>query len=310
MRRSTAWLVLSLPLALWVGPALAEDPGTTVVPKTPAATGAPPPQGAPQQQPSVQPAPVETPPSAIGEPKDQLRPAQDEASPADASAAPANSAPPPADAATQPAELNPNPKDEGAGWDAAIEAAPAPTPLIGEQQAQAVQRINAYFNGITNLQGHFEQVDTQGKHTAGRFYVQRPGKLRFDYAPPSALRVVADGHFLAIEDSDLKTVEKYPLESTPFRLLLGDAVDLARDARIVGVEQQEGMLAIALEDKTGDAAGQIKLLFDTSSDLQLKQWVITDAQGLATKVTLDNVVPGRKVAADFFTSTETFQPFR
>jgi outer membrane lipoprotein-sorting protein len=319
MRRSTAWLVLSLPLALWVGPALAEDPGTTVVPKTPApaATGAPPPQGAPQQPPSVQPAPVETPPSAIGEPKDQLRPAQDEAPPADASAAPANSVPPPpdavpppADAATQPAELNPNPKDEGAGWDAAIEAAPAPTPLIGEQQAQAVQRINAYFNGITNLQGHFEQVDAQGKRTAGRFYVQRPGKLRFDYAPPSALRVVADGHFLAIEDSDLKTVEKYPLESTPFRLLLGDAVDLARDARIVGVEQQEGMLAIALEDKTGDAAGQIKLLFDTSSDLQLKQWVITDAQGLATKVTLDNVVPGRKVAADFFTSTETFQPFR
>jgi outer membrane lipoprotein-sorting protein len=310
MRRSTAWLVLSLPLALWVGPALAEDPGTTVVPKTPAATGAPPPQGAPQQPPSVQPAPVETPPSAIGEPKDQLRPAQDEAPPADASAAPANSVPPPPDAATQPAELNPNPKDEGAGWDAAIEAAPAPTPLIGEQQAQAIQRINAYFNGMTNLQGHFEQVDAQGKHTAGRFYVQRPGKLRFDYAPPSALRVVADGHFLAIEDSDLKTVEKYPLESTPFRLLLGDAVDLARDARIVGVEQQEGTLAIALEDKTGDAAGQIKLLFDTSSDLQLKQWVITDAQGLATKVTLDNVVPGRKVAADFFTSTETFQPFR
>jgi outer membrane lipoprotein-sorting protein len=306
MRRSTAWLVLSLPLALWVGPALAEDPGTTVVPKTPAATGALPPQGAPQQPPSVQPAPVETPPSAIGEPKDQLRPAQDlqdEAPPAAASAAPA-------DAATQPAELNPNPKDEGAGWDAAIEAAPAPTPLIGEKQAQAVQRINAYFNGITNLQGHFEQVDAQGKSTAGRFYVQRPGKLRFDYAPPSTLRVVADGHFLAIEDSDLKTVEKYPLESTPFRLLLGDAVDLARDARIVGVESQEGMLTIALEDKTGDAAGQIKLLFDTSSDLQLKQWVITDAQGLATKVTLDNVVPGRKVAADFFTSTETFQPFR
>ncbi len=306
MRRSTAWLVLSLPLALWVGPALAEDPGTTVVPKTPAATGALSPQGAPQQPPSVQPAPVETRPSAIGEPKDQLRPAQDlqdEAPPAAASAAPA-------DAATQPAELNPNPKDEGAGWDAAIEAAPAPTPLIGEQQAQAVQRINAYFNGITNLQGHFEQVDAQGKSTAGRFYVQRPGKLRFDYAPPSALRVVADGHFLAIEDSDLKTVEKYPLESTPFRLLLGDAVDLARDARIVGVESQEGMLTIALEDKTGDAAGQIKLLFDTSSDLQLKQWVITDAQGLATKVTLDNVVTGRKVAADFFTSTETFQPFR
>jgi hypothetical protein len=108
----------------------------------------------------------------------------------------------------EPGELNQGAGDEGAGWDAAVEAAPAPTPLIGEQQDAAVQRINAYFNGITNLQGNFEQIDSNNKHTAGRFYVQRPGKLRFDYAPPSTLRLVADGHFLAIEDSSLKTNEK------------------------------------------------------------------------------------------------------
>jgi outer membrane lipoprotein-sorting protein len=320
MRRRIAWLVLSLPLALLAPPALAEDASTTVVPKTPSATGALPPQGTPQQPRSAQPAPVQTPSEAGAQPKDQLRPAQDledQAAPAasqPAAAAPEApydaAAPQPGDATAQPAEINPNPSDEGAGWDAAIEAAPGPTPLIGAQEAQAVQRINTYFNGLTNLQGSFEQVDSSGKHSSGRFYVQRPGKLRFDYAPPSALRIVADGHFLAIEDSDLKTVEKYPLESTPFRLLLGDAVDLSRDARIVSVESDEGSLAIALQDKTGEAAGQIKLFFNTGSDLQLKEWVITDAQGLATRVSLDNLVPGRKVAADFFQATDTFQPFR
>jgi outer membrane lipoprotein-sorting protein len=210
----------------------------------------------------------------------------------------------------EPGEINQGAGDEGAGWDAAVEAAPAPTPLIGEQQDAAVQRINAYFNGITNLQGNFEQIDSSNKHTAGRFYVQRPGKLRFDYAPPSTLRLVADGHFLAIEDSSLKTIEKYPLESTPFRLLLGDGVDLARDARIVGAESDDDTLAITLEDKGGQASGQIKLYFDTSPEMKLRQWVITDAQGLATTVTINDVVPGRKVAADFFTSTTSFQPFR
>ena len=209
-----------------------------------------------------------------------------------------------------PGEFNQGGGDEGAGWDAAVEAAPAPTPLIGEQQDAAVQRINAYFNGITNLQGNFEQIDSNNKHTGGRFYVQRPGKLRFDYAPPSTLRLVADGHFLAIEDSSLKTIEKYPLESTPFRLLLGDGVDLARDARIVGVEGDDGSLALTLEDRGGQAAGQIKLYFDTEPQMKLKQWVITDAQGLATTVTINDMVPGRKVAADFFTSTTSFQPFR
>jgi outer membrane lipoprotein-sorting protein len=273
----------------------------------------------PQQPSAAQRAPVETPSDAAAEPKDQLRPAQDvETAPqavpnaaAPQEAAPQEGAPPSGEAKAQPGEMNPNPTDEGAGWDAAIDRAPAPTPLIGEKQTEAVQRINAYFNAITNLQGTFEQVDSHGKQSTGRFYVQRPGKIRFDYAAPSALRIVADGHFLAIEDADLKTVEKYPLESTPFRLLLGDAVDLARDARIVGVEAAEGELAIIVEDKTGEASGQIKLFFDTAPELQLKQWVITDAQGLATKVSLDNVVPGRKVAADFFESkNEAFQPFR
>lgn len=212
--------------------------------------------------------------------------------------------------ANPPGEINQGAGDEGAGWDAAVEAAPAATPLIGEQQDAAVQRINAYFNGITNLQGNFEQIDSNNKHTAGRFYVQRPGKLRFDYSPPSTLRLVADGHFLAIEDSSLKTIEKYPLESTPFRLLLGDGVDLARDARIVGAESDDGSLAITLEDKGGQANGQIKLYFDTEPEMKLRQWVITDAQGLATTVTINDVVPGRKVAADFFTSTTSFQPFR
>ena len=234
-------------------------------------------------------------PEGLTEPQDELRPSLgDEAT---GSVAPDD-------------ELPPTALDEGAAWEAVVEAAPAPTPLIGDRQAQAVNRINAYFNGITNLQGSFEQVDPSNKRSKGRFYVQRPGKIRFDYAPPSALRIVADGAFLAIEDSDLKTVEKYPIKSTPFRLLLADTVDLARDAQIVGVESQHGTLTIALEDKSGDAAGRIKLMFDASPDLMLRQWQITDAQGLTTRVTVTDVVLGRRVATDFFTSTTTFHPFR
>jgi len=213
-------------------------------------------------------------------------------------------------AAPEPGDISPGAPDEGAGWDAAVEAAPASTPLLGAEQDAAVQRINAYFNGITNLQGTFEQIDSNNKRDTGRFYVQRPGKLRFDYAPPSPLRIVADGAYLAIEDSDLKTIEKYPLKSTPFRLLLGDGVDLARDARIVGVESGDASLAITVEDKNGEAAGQIRLLFDTEPEMTLRQWVITDAQGLTTTVNLENVVPGRKVAADFFNAKVSFSPFQ
>lgn len=307
MRRPN-WLLPSLVLACFaMGPVAAQDSSSSV-PKAPSATGAVTPQ-----PPGAEPDPIELPAETPIAPKDQLRPAQDlqdepDAPPASAITAPQTT---PDNAAAEPAELNQEGRDEGEGWEAAVEAAPGPTPLIGEQQDEAVKKINAYFNGITNLQGNFDQIDSTNKHTTGRFYVQRPGKLRFDYAPPSALKIVADGHFLAIEDSSLKTVEKYPLESTPFRLLLTDAVDLGRDARIVGVESQGESLAIALEDKGGQAAGQIKLFFDSGPELTLKQWVITDAQGLATKVTINDIVPGRKVGPDFFSSNEQqFQPFR
>ena len=285
--RRVAGLLFGLPLLLCLstGSALGQDSGSTVA-KGPAA--ATPDASSPAAS-----------PQGLTEPEDQLRPALgngDETG--------ATGAPPPAD------EITPSAVDEGAGWEAAVEASQSATPLIGSEQEKAVQRINAYFNNITNLQGSFEQVDSTDKHTAGRFYVQRPGKIRFDYAPPSGLRIIADGKFLAIEDSDLKTVEKYPIESTPFRLLLADAVDLGRDARIVGVESEEGTLSVSLEDKTGDAAGSNRLIFDSASELQLKEWMITDAQGLTTRVTVNDVVSGRKVAADFFTSKENFQPFR
>ena len=281
--REAAGLVFALPivLCLSLGTAAAQDSGTTVV-----------------KQPATTTTPVTTPPSPQGltEPQDQLRPAVgDETG--------ATGAPDPDD------EITPTATDEGAGWEAAVEAAQAATPLIGEAQTKAVERINAYFNNITNLQGSFEQVDATNKRSTGRFYVQRPGKIRFDYAPPSGLRIVADGSSLAIEDSDLRTVEKYPIQSTPFRLLLSDSVDLARDARIVGVESQEGTLAISLEDKSGDAAGTIRLVFDSGAELQLKQWLITDAQGLTTRVDVNDIVAGRKVATDFFTSKDGFQPF-
>jgi outer membrane lipoprotein-sorting protein len=278
--RRAAGLLFGLPLVFFlsVETAAAQDSGSTVV-KSPSA----PPKAAP--------------PQGLTEPEDVLRPSLgDETS--------ATGATPPSD------EITPTAVDEGAGWEAAVEAAQAATPLIGVEQTKAVQRINSYFNNITNLQGSFEQVDSTDKRTTGRFYVQRPGKIRFDYAPPSALRIIADGKSLAIEDSDLKTVEKYPIQSTPFRLLLADSVDLDRDARIVGVETQEGTLSVSLEDKSNDAAGSIRLIFASGTELQLKEWLITDAQGLTTRVTVNDVVSGRKVAADFFTSKENFQPFR
>lgn len=265
-----ARIAASLPIALslTMGLAHAQSSSTTVT-KTPAAPAAA----------ASQPVPHEAMRPSIGQ---EVVPAED--------AAPVE-------------EIVPSQIDEGANWQVAVEASKGPTPLIGQQQNEAVDKINAYFNGLTSLEGDFEQTDASNKRSNGRFYVLRPGKIRFDYAPPNPLRIISDGHSLAIEDKSLKTVEKYPIKSTPFRLLLAKNVDLGRDSKIIGVERDNNVLAITLEDRKG-TAGHIKLSFDAASALELREWTITDAQGLTTRVTVDNLVRGRKKSSKFFKSDD------
>lgn len=272
-RRSAVGVVAVLPIALslFCGPAFAQvlaQDGSTTIRKSPPAAAAPAEESG-------------------GVPESALRPSiGQEVLPPD-NAAPVG-------------EIEPAAVDEGTSWDAAVEVAGAPTPLIGDDQTNAVKRINDYFNGITNLQGRFEQIDASNKRTRGKFYVQRPGKIRFDYAKPAELQIVSDGNTLAIVDTDLKTIEKYPINKTPFRLLLADEVDLGRDARIVGVERQEGTLAISLEDEKGEAAGRIKLTLKSEPEMELSEWLITDAQGLTTQVTVSEIAPRGNFSADWF----------
>ena len=170
---------------------------------------------------------------------------------------------------------------------------------LDSEQSTSIKRINDYLNGFTHLQGQFVQLNPNNKKMKGRFFMRRPGKMRFDYARPSRLRIVSNGKYLSIEDHDLKTVDRYPLESTPFRMLLRKNVDLQRDANILALDESENQIAVTLSDKTGNSAGQIKLVFLTSN-FALKEWIITDAQGLDTKISVTNLETGKSLDKAFF----------
>lgn len=201
-------------------------------------------------------------------------------------------------------EISPNaPAEPG-------DAAPGQDSLSAEQNS-FVRRISAYFNEIKHLQGTFIQISPDNEKKAGKFYVRRPGRLRFDYASPSKLRIVADGRYLSIEDHDLKTVDQYPLDSTPFGLLLNEDVDLIRDAVIVDIYQSGDVASVTVEDKSDGSRGRLQLFF-TVPEIELKEWVITDPQGLDTRIQLANHVIGKELGVEFFKSSaldfETFSP--
>lgn len=221
--------------------------------------------------------------------------------------APAAQAPMPAQAPAQqpdPAQLQaaaPQPNPLGAGWTTKF----GNTPIEGSEytatpeQVAMVQRINEYFNTMVNLEGTFLQTDPDDKRKKGRFFIERPGKLRFDYSLPSKQKIISDGKYLAIEDHDLNTTDRYPLDSTPFRLLLSKDVDLLRDARIIALDLGSDVVIITVEDKASDSGGQIRLFFDWP-DMKLREWIISDPQGLNTRIQVADVELNKAVKPEVF----------
>lgn len=197
---------------------------------------------------------------------------------------------------------------ENSGWSAAISDELVQTGL-SEDQKQLVIRINNYLNSLTDLKGRFLQVNPDDEKQKGKFYLKRPGRIRFDYAPPSLQKVIANGEYLSIEDRDIDTYDRYPLEKTPFRILLAKEVNIVRDAIIKGVIESDQQASIIMVDRKGEALGQIELTFDKTPDLQLKQWKVTDVQGRTTQVILSNLQKDVEIDGKLFKLGTSTIPF-
>jgi outer membrane lipoprotein-sorting protein len=186
-------------------------------------------------------------------------------------------------------------------WNAEVAPAKAGEGLaLNPHQTELVHKVSGYFSGINTLQGNFVQTGADNKRMKGKFYVQRPGRFRFDYARPSRQIVVSDGHYLSIQDLDLNNEDRVALDDTPFRLLLRSDVDLVRDAKIMEVQESEDLLVVGLIDKSPDTPGQIKLFLSTKPTLELKEWVTKDAQGLDTRVQVSDLTKSGEIDASLF----------
>jgi outer membrane lipoprotein-sorting protein len=161
-------------------------------------------------------------------------------------------------------------------------------------QAEAVATLNAYFNSFTNLQGDFIQFSPNGQRVEGKLYIQRPGKMRFDYAPPVTTEVIADGTSVAIRDKRLATQDLYSIGQTPLKFLVKERMDLARDSYVTGASTKGDILSVRIEDRsTLGGTSKITLNYDLASNT-LKQWVVVDPQGYETSVSLYNLDTQRR----------------
>lgn len=168
------------------------------------------------------------------------------------------------------------------------------------KQIDIINKVSAYFNQMGDIKGSFVQTSADNKRLRGKFYIKRPGQFRFEYNLPSKQVIVSDGKYLAIQDHDLKTDDRWGLDQTPFRVLLRKDVDLLRDARILEVGEVDDKIVLALQDKSPDTVGRIKLFLLKKPPMDLKEWITTDSQGLDTRVELTEFAKAENLDPDLF----------
>ena len=118
-----------------------------------------------------------------------------------------------------------------------------------DKQRALLDRISMYLSSVQTMVGNFVQIGPDGARTEGTFYIQKPGRVRFDYNPPSPIDIISDGSSVVVRDRKLATQDLFPLSQTPLRYLLADRIDLLHDADIVSVTSDDTFATVVIEEK-------------------------------------------------------------
>ena len=179
-------------------------------------------------------------------------------------------------------------------------SAPEPPSPFDAKQRALLHRISNYLSSVQTMVGKFVQVGPDGGRTEGTFYMQKPGRVHFEYNPPSPIDIISDGSSVVVRDRKLATQDLYPLSQTPLRYLLAERIDLLRDTDVVSVSADDSFATVVIEQKQLlVGTNRLMIMFD-AKDLTLKQWTVTDLQGFDTTVAVYNLDSTKKPDPNLF----------
>lgn len=178
-------------------------------------------------------------------------------------------------------------------------ASPVPMP-----SASDIAQVEAYLNAIRTLRARFIQVDARGRVAEGTLYLQRPGRMRFEYDPPSPILIVADGTTVTYQDRQLGQITSVFLGQTPLSIILAERVRLSGDVSVLRGERfsgqaQGGRLEIWLTRTASPREGTLILSF-ALDPFGLVQWRVIDAQAQEVRVSLSRIERDIPLAASLF----------
>jgi outer membrane lipoprotein-sorting protein len=167
--------------------------------------------------------------------------------------------------------------------------------LPASAQELSLAEISSYLNQLQTAQGGFTQINSDGTISVGEIFIKRPGRIRFEYAPPDDSMVIAGGGQVAIFDPRSNTPpDRYPLNQTPLSIILAANVDLGRANMVTGHTSDGATTTVTAQDPQHPDYGSIQMVF-TGSPVELRQWIVTDNAGTQTTVILNDLATGVRI---------------
>jgi outer membrane lipoprotein-sorting protein len=160
-------------------------------------------------------------------------------------------------------------------------------------------RVEAYLNGLRTLRARFLQIAQNGASAEGDAFIYRPGRMRFDYDPPEPLLLVASGGQFLLYDRQMRSPSTVPVSSTPLSVLLQPTIRLSGDVTVTRVERAGGFLRVTLHRTANPGEGRLTLVLQ-EEPMELRQWLVVDAQARETRVTLSAIETGMRLDTRLF----------
>ena len=190
------------------------------------------------------------------------------------------------------------------------------TPGLGRAAALSARdsadlsRIQTYLDGLRTLKARFLQVGPDGSTTQGSAWLERPGRMRFEYDPPTPFLLVAGHGVVVFQDRRLQQNTQFPLSQTPLGILLANHASFSNDITVANIDREPGLIQVTLYRTGHQGDGTITLVF-ADNPLLLRQWSVVDAQKLETRVSLFNQETGGHFDPKLFdTTAPQFAPGR
>lgn len=181
----------------------------------------------------------------------------------------------------------------------------AQTVALTPEQQQLIGEINAHNSAIKSMAGRFLQIDTEGGRTEGTFFLERPDKVAFRYAPPSREEIVSQGRGFYILNRRDETYYAYPQDTIPLRQFLGETIDLM-NANVIAVTNSDGYISITVTDNTVAGTVQVSLIFDVETK-DLAQWTLVEPSGAELTFSLYDVQKDVEIPRAFFSIPATYR---